>query len=427
VARLRIRIELNRGGMGVPLHKLASVVDEAQKFFHMLAEDVHIDKGKGEWLGFEFDHESLNFTAEYVGPVTEEQVTAFYAAFDGTTSLRRSTIAQFAHIADAVGEDEIIGFGLYQSEDRAEPTEWRSLSRRDALRIADEIQLLLGATGGLETASHLPAVSNASAGARVFADRRDRSLDQSRWADAVREMETNLSKRITRVENRVEEHSGMIRDLRTESSATEDSFRNLLTAVESFCDQATRQIERIAPPGLPAAIVKNEPAKPPEVEKTTPRRRTMIGVAAVLAIAFVFFTLRAWMSSSGPPVEQKVAAASPPPVPAPVIPAPVIPAPDSASPTPRTQTRASLRVDLEAAEPTWVAVTETNGKTPFSGLMVPGESRSFELAKDATVRTGNAAGLIVRVDGKPLGSLGPHGKIREIQFKDGASRIVEPK
>src|ERR1700726_1311365 len=96
--RLRIRIELNRGGMGVPLHKLASVVDEAQKFFHMLAEDVHIDKGRGAGLGFEFDHESLNFTAEYVGPVTEEQVAAFYAAFDGTTSLRRSTIAQFAHI-----------------------------------------------------------------------------------------------------------------------------------------------------------------------------------------------------------------------------------------------------------------------------------------------------------------------------------------
>src|SRR5205823_8434021 len=86
MARLRIRIELNRGGVGVPLHKLASVVDESQKFFRMLAEDVSIDKGKGEWLGFDFDHESLNFTAEYVGHVTAEQGQAFYAAFDGTTS-----------------------------------------------------------------------------------------------------------------------------------------------------------------------------------------------------------------------------------------------------------------------------------------------------------------------------------------------------
>ena len=47
MARLRIRIELNRGGVGVPLHKLASVVDEAQKFFHLLTEDVQIDQSNG--------------------------------------------------------------------------------------------------------------------------------------------------------------------------------------------------------------------------------------------------------------------------------------------------------------------------------------------------------------------------------------------
>src|SRR2546425_4520624 len=33
----------------------------------MLGEDVHIDKDSGDWLGFDFDHESLNFTAEFVG------------------------------------------------------------------------------------------------------------------------------------------------------------------------------------------------------------------------------------------------------------------------------------------------------------------------------------------------------------------------
>src|SRR6185369_2445804 len=143
MARLRIRIELNRGGVGVPLHKLASVVDESQKFFRMLAEDVSI--GKGEWLGFDFDHESLNFTAEYVGHVTAEQVQSFYAAFDGTTSLRRATISQFASITEAIGEDELIGFGIYQGDELAEPTDWRCLSRRDALRITDEIQLLAAA------------------------------------------------------------------------------------------------------------------------------------------------------------------------------------------------------------------------------------------------------------------------------------------
>ena len=77
MARLRIRIELSRGGAGVPLRKLASVIAESQKFLNLLTEDVRLDKQKGEWLGFDFDCESLNFTAEYVGPVTAPQVEAF--------------------------------------------------------------------------------------------------------------------------------------------------------------------------------------------------------------------------------------------------------------------------------------------------------------------------------------------------------------
>src|ERR1700689_1156240 len=92
MSRLRVRIELNRGGVGVPLDKLASVVQQSQSFFRMLGDDVHIDQSQGDWLGFDFDHESLNFTAEFVGPVTQEQVAAFHAAFDGTTPLRRATI-----------------------------------------------------------------------------------------------------------------------------------------------------------------------------------------------------------------------------------------------------------------------------------------------------------------------------------------------
>ena len=65
MARLRVRVELSRSGAGVPLHKLASVVEEARKFFLMLGEDVAIDPARGEWLGFDFDHEA-HFTAEYV-------------------------------------------------------------------------------------------------------------------------------------------------------------------------------------------------------------------------------------------------------------------------------------------------------------------------------------------------------------------------
>lgn len=436
MARLRIRIELNRGGVGVPLHKLASVVDEAQKFFHMLAEDVRIEKAKGEWLGFDFDNESLNFTAEYVGHVTAEQVQAFYAAFDGTTPLRRGTIAQFACITEAIGEDELIGFGLFQSEEIEEPTEWRCLSRRDALRISDEIRLLADASGEFDQESHLPAVTDATIGARLFGDRRDRSFDQAKLTDYMREVESNLSKRITRVENELDGHSGQIQDLRTKSAATEESFRNLLSAVETFCDQATHQLQRISQPvtmapGQPAAL---SPAKqpalppaqpaalPPAPREERPRKlagkwRPLVIAAAGLVVAIVFSGLLLWPTRppelASPPVDQKVAAASPAAVPSPP---PPVESPKPAAPR-------AMRIYVEASEPTWVSLTEADGNRLMVRMLEPGDTRTFELAKTVTLRTGNAGGLIVRLNGKSIGPLGPHGKVQEIEFKDGGFKI----
>ncbi len=243
MARLRIRIELNRGGVGVPLQKLASIVAEAQKFFQMLGEDIRIDQNQGEWLGFDFDHEYLNFTAEFVGRVTAEQVSDFNAAFDGTTSLRRATISQFAHITNAIEEDELIGFGLYLNDAGAEPGEWRCLSRRDALRITEEIRNLIGASEEFTPQSHLPAVSDSNMGARMFSERRERVLEPAKWAGVVREVEQSLSRRIGKLETEVGDHAVRIEDLSAKSASSEASIGRLVSAVEGFCEQATRRLE----------------------------------------------------------------------------------------------------------------------------------------------------------------------------------------
>jgi hypothetical protein len=69
MTRLRVRVELNRRMAGVPLDKMASVIEETRKFFYLLAEDVRIEAARGEWVASDFDPESLNFTAEYTGLV----------------------------------------------------------------------------------------------------------------------------------------------------------------------------------------------------------------------------------------------------------------------------------------------------------------------------------------------------------------------
>ncbi|MBZ5607004.1 MAG: DUF4115 domain-containing protein [Acidobacteriia bacterium] len=484
MARLRVRVELNRGGVGVPLHKLASVVHESQRFFEMLALDVHIEKDRGEWLGFDFDNESLNFTAEYVGPVTAEQVSAFCAAFDGVSSLRRATIAQFTRIADAIGEDELIGFGLYPADHDGEPIEWRCLSRRDALRIADEMQLLLGVSGELDQETRLPSVIDAGAAARHFKDRRDRGpvgADQ-RLPELVREVESNLTKRITRLEGEIENHSHALTDLRDSSAATEESFRGLLSAVENFCGQATRQLERLTPqselpaasapsapsalsaPSAPAVSVELPPeaapapeAAPPLEARPTPEASApsssvnwrALAVAAVIVVGLVAAAFLFWPSrqpeprsaeaasapavtvteSSKPPEASQPASSVAVPVekPSAIAPAPSRPKPDLsaiASASVSEPGSKLMRVDLEARDLVWVTVTDVDGKTLMARTLQPHESRTLELTKNATLRTGNAGGLQVRFNGADIGPLGPSGKVRDVQFKAGAYKIL---
>src|SRR5271163_1602827 len=207
MARLRVRIELNRRMAGVPLDKMASVIEETRKFFFLLAEDVHIESERGEWLASDFDAESLNFTAEYSGPVTADQARAFGAAFAGATSLRRVTIAQFTRIADFLGEDELVGFGLYQADQEAEPSEWRCLSKRDAQRFGQEIQLLAQAAGESQPATSLPAANGSVAGRRLFKDRRERQELAADPSKLIREVESNLSRRIDLLEGEVAEQT----------------------------------------------------------------------------------------------------------------------------------------------------------------------------------------------------------------------------
>lgn len=277
MTRLRVRVELNRRKAGVPMEELVSVVEETRKFFHLLAEDVEIPADRGEWLASNFDPESLNFTAEFNGPTSAEQIRAFGSAFGGATSLRRETIAQFTHIADFIGEDELVGFGLYQSDEESEPSDWRCLSRRDAQRFAGEIQLLAKAVGESELDSPLPAVMNGSVGGRrLFKDRRERealAADPSKW---IREVESSLVSRIGLLESRLEAQSHQVQGLGNSQEVAEERFIKLLGAMESAWSQAPRQ--------LPA------PAAEVIVQPDQPRGRWKFGLglaAAVLILATV--------------------------------------------------------------------------------------------------------------------------------------------
>ena len=84
---------------------------------------------------------------------------------------------------------------------------------------------------------------------------------------------------------------------------------------------------------------------------------------------------------------------------------------------------APVRVELTADEPVWV-LARTDGKYSFSGTLSAKESRTIEADGTVLLRLGNAGGVTITLNGKPVGPVGPKGQVRTVQFTSGGFEIV---
>ena len=77
---------------------------------------------------------------------------------------------------------------------------------------------------------------------------------------------------------------------------------------------------------------------------------------------------------------------------------------------------------LEFDEPSWIEIS-ADGFKVFGGLVTAGESRRFEAQKGFQVTLGNAGGVRVSVDGRPVERLGRPGEVvRNVVIPDSPSR-----
>ena len=125
-------------------------------------------------------------------------------------------------------------------------------------------------------------------------------------------------------------------------------------------------------------------------------------------------------STVSPPPNTE-ASAEPTPTPTPAAATPDVP---NLAPNPN----ATVRVGITADEAVWVRA-DINGKYQFSGTLQPHETRSIDADGQVTLRLGNAGGVTITLNGKPVGAVGPKGQVRSVQFTSGGFQIVsaEPK
>jgi hypothetical protein len=86
-----------------------------------------------------------------------------------------------------------------------------------------------------------------------------------------------------------------------------------------------------------------------------------------------------------------------------------------------------MQITLETHDDSaWVSMVDADGNALLARTLQPNETHNFELRKDVTLRTGNAGALQIRFNGTDIGPLGPSGKVREVEFRQGTFRILTP-
>lgn len=102
------------------------------------------------------------------------------------------------------------------------------------------------------------------------------------------------------------------------------------------------------------------------------------------------------------------------------------PAAATAVQLPASNPNAPVRVSVTAEDLVWVSA-KADGKFTFSGTMPANQTRTFDANETVILRLGNAGGVTIKLNGQPVGAVGPKGQVRTVQFTSGGFQIVAPK
>jgi hypothetical protein len=163
MARIKVRLELNKGRIGAPLTKLGDISKQTEKFLRSLANDVKIGGKAEEWLAVNFRNGSVSYDAEYQGEITPAEVDAFnrnlefLADYDpeseGANGLvSQATALEFAKLGTLIDPDEVIGLGIYGRE-RSKPI-WRRISYGKTADIRSNLEAPIPTYGSVQGIIH---------------------------------------------------------------------------------------------------------------------------------------------------------------------------------------------------------------------------------------------------------------------------------
>ena len=163
MARIKLRIVLNKGRHGAPLAKLGRLSEQTDKFLRALAADCDVETKPGEWLAVNFKNGSVEYDAEFQGDVNAGAAQVFsrnlefLADFDPEIEglngqVSETTAIEYARIGTMIDPDEVIGIGIYKQHFK-KPV-WREITYSKMATIRSKLESPLPAYGALQGILH---------------------------------------------------------------------------------------------------------------------------------------------------------------------------------------------------------------------------------------------------------------------------------
>jgi hypothetical protein len=86
----------------------------------------------------------------------------------------------------------------------------------------------------------------------------------------------------------------------------------------------------------------------------------------------------------------------------------------------------NVHLVVTAEEDTWVQA-RANGKVVYSGILKPNQKADFSGNDEVRLVIGNAGGVTILLNGKPVPQIGPKGQVRVVEFSPAGVQIVPRK
>jgi len=198
------------------------------------------------------------------------------------------------------------------------------------------------------------------------------------------------------------------------------------------------ELEKIAGQVAPPLIPGQEPRKegsdlPPIASYARPGSSQRFGraLAALVGVVAVCATIYAvWLHRGQTASVELVARAHPDASASASPPAPTEPetespsAPEASEPAAGAQ--GPLWFQLTAEEPTWVDIT-SGGQRLYQGILEPNQTKTISGLEQARLVVGNAGGLRIVSNGRPIGPIGARGQVRVVMLSPEGAQVLEPR